>query len=317
MTATLRTSSWLTAVPPSVAIEIASHRVTVVEVARSGARTALSRQATEALAPGLVVPALSGTNIHAPAEVSAAIERACLRAGTGVPARAALVLPDSVARVSLLPLEQVPARASDLDQLLRWQIRKATPFPLEQAQISHFPVASDTASTTFATVVARLDVIREYETVVETLGVEPGLVDLASFNVMNAVMGAGACPAGDWLLVHLASEATTLAILRGDALLFYRHRTAVDTETLGSLVHQTAMYHEDRLGGGTFAGVWVSGAGEATDDARRQLAERLRVEVQVVDARTAAERDVTPAVSFDQLDALAAPIGVLIRGRAA
>jgi Tfp pilus assembly PilM family ATPase len=317
MTATVRTSSWLTSVPPAVAIEIASHRVTVVEVARSGARTTISRQATEALAPGLVVPALSGTNVPSPAEVAAAIERACLKAGTGVPKRAALVLPDSVARVSLVPLEQVPARASDLDQLLRWHVRKSTPFPLEQAQLGHFPVAEVAGSTTFATVVARRDVVREYESVVEGLGVEPGLVDLASFNVMNAVMGPGAAPAGDWLLVHLASEATTLAILRGPALLFYRHRTAVDTETLGSLVHQTAMYHEDRLGGGAFAGVWVSGAGEATDDARRQLAERLGVAVQVVDARGTVGRDVAPLVSFDDLDALAAPVGVLIRDRAA
>jgi Tfp pilus assembly PilM family ATPase len=316
MTATVRTSSWLTPVPPAVAIEIASHRVTVVEVARSGARTTISRQATEALAPGLVVPALSGTNLPSPAEVTAAVERACLRAGTGVPGRAALVLPDSVARVSLVALEQVPSRASDLDQLLRWHVRKATPFPLEQAQLSHFPVAEDAGSTTFAIVVARRDVIREYESAVEALGVEPGLVDLASFNVMNAVIGAAASPPGDWLLVHLASEATTLAILRGAALLFYRHRTAVDAETLGSLVHQTAMYHEDRLGGGAFAGAWVSGAGQQTDDARRQIADRLGVAAEVVDARLTGEGGTRPA-SFDELDALAAPVGVLIRDRAA
>jgi len=45
---------------------------------------------------------------------------------------------------------------------------------------------------------------------------------------MNTVIGAGAAPDGDWLLVHLASEATSLAILRGRSLMFYRHRTAID-----------------------------------------------------------------------------------------
>ncbi len=32
--------------------------------------------------------------------------------------------------------EQVPARAQDLAQLIRWQVRKAAPFPIEEAQVS-------------------------------------------------------------------------------------------------------------------------------------------------------------------------------------
>ena len=34
---------------------------------------------------------------------------------------------------------------------------------------------------------------------------------------MNAVMSAGAASPGDWLVVSLAAEATTLAIMRGAA----------------------------------------------------------------------------------------------------
>ena len=93
-----------------------------------------------------------------------------------------------------------------------------------------------------AGVVSRRDVVAEYEAVAAAVGIHAGIVDLASFNVMNAIVGVGGQVAGDWLLVHLAAEATTLAILRGDQLMFYRHRTAVDEEPLGALVHQTAMY---------------------------------------------------------------------------
>jgi hypothetical protein len=152
--------------------------------------------------------------------------------------------------------------------------------------------------------------------VLETLGIHAGLVDLASFNVMNVVIGGGA-PAGDWLFVHLASEATSLAILRGRSLMFYRHRTAVDEEPLGSLVHQTAMYHEDRLGGGGFAAAWVSGAGHLTDDARREVGDRLGIEAGLVDVRPAAGMGRGTSVAADELDALAAPVGLLIRDSAA
>lgn len=317
MRSSVRTPAWLASAPPTIAIEIASRRVTVVELSRSGGRTTILRQATEPLPPGAVVPALSGTNLVAADQVTAAVERACLRAGTGTPSRVALVVPDSTARVSLLPLEQVPPRAKDLDEVIRWQARKSTPFALEDAQLTYFPVASDGTATTFAAVVARRDVVKEYEDALASLGIYAGLVDLASFNVMNAVMGAGAPAAGDWLLVHLASEATTLAILRGQSLLFYRHRTAVDEEPLGSLVHQTAMYHEDRLGGGGFAGAWVCGAGTGVDDARRQVAGRLGVPATPVDVRPAAAMGDGPEPSLDQLDALAAPVGVLIRETAA
>jgi len=43
---------------------------------------------------------------------------------------------------------------------------------------------------------------------------------------MNAVVGAGAAPTADWLLICMAHEGTTIAILRGGQLMFYRHRAS-------------------------------------------------------------------------------------------
>jgi Tfp pilus assembly PilM family ATPase len=315
----VRIPSWLTPAPPTVAIEMASRRVTVAAVSGTSGRLAVTGQASEPLVPGLIAPALVGTNIPDPEAVAAALGRAFASAGLADPGRAALVVPDSAAPVSLVTLEQVPSRAADLDQLLRLQIRKSTPFPLDAAQISHVVVARAAGGTTFAVVVARRDVIAEYEGVAARLGIHTGLVDLASFNVMNAIIGAGVSGTGDWLLVHLASEATTLAIVRGDALMFYRHRTAVDEEPLGALVHQTAMYHEDRLGGGGFARAWISGAGRAGEDARAQLRDRLGIPVETVDVRPAADlrTSASAGATVDYLDAMAASVGVLLRDRAA
>ena len=313
----MRRSSWLAAAPPTVAIEIASHRVTVVGIATAAAATSVVGHATEEIPDGIVVPALSGSNVTQPDVVASALRRALERAGLASARRAALIVPDSVARVSLVVLDEVPARADDLDQLVRWQLRKSTPFAIEDAQVTHFPASVQGSTTTLAAVVARRDVVSEYEAVAGAAGIHAGIVDLASLNVMNAIIGAGAAAPGDWLLVHLAAEATTLAILRGDQLLFYRHRTAVDEEPLGSLVHQTSMYHEDRLGGAAFERVWLSGGGSGVESARADISARLGVPAETLDIRNAAALKDRLDVSVDLIDAVTAPVGILIRDRQA
>jgi len=314
-----RKSSWLAPVPPTVAIEIAAGRVTVAELSGGPANAVVSAFASESIPANAVVPALTGPNITDVAVVADALGRALERAGLGSPRRAALVVPDSVARVSLLNFEQLPGRSSDLDQLIRWQLRKATPFPIDDAQVSHFKASADGTATTLAAVIARKDVIAQYESVTNRLGIHAGVVDLASFNIMNAVIGAGSAPAEDWLLVCLATDATTIAIMRGENLMFYRHRTG-DEEPLSALVHQTAMYHEDRLGGTKFARVWLAGAslaGGSAAQARREISDRLNVPAEAVDVRPAAGLPSQVSPLPDIMDALAAPVGVLLRERRA
>jgi Tfp pilus assembly PilM family ATPase len=314
-----RKSSWLTPVPATVAIEIAAGRVTVAELSGGAANAVVSAFASESIPTNAVTPALTGPNIPDVGVVAEALGRALERAGLGSPRRAALVVPDSVARVSLLNFEQLPGRSSDLDQLIRWQLRKATPFPIDDAQVSHFKASADGTATTLAAVIARKDVISQYEAVTNKLGIHAGVVDLASFNIMNAVIGAGSAPAEDWLLVCLATDATTIAIMRGESLMFYRHRTG-DEEPLSALVHQTAMYHEDRLGGTKFARVWLAGAslaGGSAAQARREITDRLNVPAEAVDVRPAAGLPSQVSPLPDIMDALAAPVGVLLRERRA
>jgi len=277
----------------------------------------VSAYASEPLPEGAVTPSLSGINIAQAEPVIATLQRALEHAGLGATKRAALVVPDSVARVSLLHFDQAPARAQELDQLVKWQLKKATPYPLEEALVTHAQSSSAATGLSVAAVVARRDVIAQYESVAAAVGIHAGLVDLASLDVMNAIVAAGASVAGDWLLVHLAAEATTLAIVRGTTLMFYRHRTAVDEETLSALVHQTAMYHEDRLEGRAFERVWLCGGGAAADEARWQISSRLGVPVEAVDVRPAADLRDRASTTPEVLDALAAPVGLLIRERRA
>jgi Tfp pilus assembly PilM family ATPase len=212
-----------------------------------------------------------------------------------------------------------PAKAADAEQLIRWQLKKSTPYPIDEGQVTWSKAHELGNGIVVAAVVARRDIVAEYEAVASDVGVHAGLVDLASFNVMNAVIGAGAATAGDWLLVTLAPEGTTLAIGRGADLMFYRHRASVDEEPLSALVHQTAMYHEDRLGGTRFSRVWLcgGGVGREADQVRVEINKRLGVPVEAVDVRAAAELGGRITATTEVLDALAAPVGVLVRDRKA
>ncbi|HXT71794.1 MAG TPA: pilus assembly protein PilM [Vicinamibacterales bacterium] len=311
-------SSWFAPTPPTIAVELASRRLTVVELGR-GASSPLVGYASEPLPPGALSPAPSGPNIQNPSAVLEALKRGLDRAGVRKSARVALVIPDNAARVSLLPFEQLPSKSADVDQLIRWKLKKSTPFPIEDAQIAWFVAHKSETGPMVAATVARRDVVAQYESVATAAGLHAGIVDVASFNVMNAVIGAGGAPASDWLLVTLAPEATTLTIGRGSDLMFYRHRAAVEEEGLSALVHQTAMFHEDRLGGTKFSRVWLCGGGLGTgaDDVRREIRDRLNVPVEVVDVRQASEMGSKINASTDVLDALAAPIGALLRDRKA
>ena len=305
--------------PPNVAVEMASRRLTVLEVGRGAKGLSVVGYASEPLPDDAIVPALTGVNIANVPAVAESLRRALERAGIRAASRAALIVPDSIARVSLLPFEQLPSKPADVEQLIRWQLKKATPFPIDDAVVSWVPAHKTTTGPVLAATVARRDVVAQYEAVASAVGMHTGIVDLASFNVMNAVIGAGAAPASDWLLVALAAEGTTLAIGRGADLMFYRHRTTVEEESMSALVHQTAMYHEDRLGGSRFSRVWLcgGGTGQPAEQARREISARLNVPVEVVDVRGAAELGAKMGTSTDVLDALAASVGVLLRDRKA
>jgi hypothetical protein len=231
----------------------------------------------------------------------------------------ALVLPDSVAKVSLIRFEKVPPKLSDLEQLIRWQMRKAAPFRIEDAQVAWQPgVAIPGGGREYIVTVARRDIVLSYERACEAAGTHAGIVDLASFNHVNAVLAAGRTP-GDWLLVHVAADYTTLAVVRGDDVVSFRNRTGGGQEDLVELVHQTAMYHEDRLGGGGFSRVVLSGASvlgiEETERLRRLLYERIGLKVELPDFRSAVSMRDRIAASAELLDALAPCVGVLLRER--
>ena len=120
---------------PAVAVEIASGRVSAASLDWRGSQPVIAAHAVEMLPPSVLVPSLAAVNIHDRPAVLGALGRVLERVGR--PRRIGLILPDVIAKVSIVRFEQVPSSAQDLDQLVRWQVRKTAPFPAEDAQISY------------------------------------------------------------------------------------------------------------------------------------------------------------------------------------
>ena len=286
----MNSRSLLASTRPRVAVGIAADRVMAISVARGGGAPIITAHASEALPAGAIGPLLNGANIADRTSVTRALQRVFERMGQR-PRRVALAVPDPIGKVSLLRFEKVPARGDDLEQLIRWQLKKAAPFKIEEGQVSWSRgVALDGGGREFVVVVTRRDVVREYEAACEGAGSQAGLVDLASLNVINAALAGHERPSGDWLLVHVTSHCATMVILRGGDLIFYRSRGEEAEGNLAGLVHQTAMYYEDRLGGTGFSRVVLVGAAaayagmESGDWLRRNLEERLHTDVQIMRA---------------------------------
>ena len=305
--------SWLAGAPPDAAIEIAPDGVSIAVLGSRGAEAVVQGYGSAELQPGALAPSLTSHNVVDRAAIAQALRTACDRAGHK-PRRAALIIPDLAARVSLVRFDQVPSRRDDLDQLIRWQIRKSLPFPLEEASITHSAGARLESGREFIVVAARKDVVAEYD----DAGIHAGLVDLATMAVANLYL-AGGTPSGDWLIVHMRPEYTSIAIVRGSDLIFFRNQAESDAEPLADVVHQTVMYYQDRLAGQRFSKVLAggrSGLAGGVEAAARDIESRLGTVVEALDPTTIVPLVDRISVTARQGAALAPLVGMLLRSRA-
>ena len=306
-----------TASAPAASIEIAADRVTGLTLGR-GRRQEVTAVVTEPLPDGALKPTANATNIADPAIVGEAVGRVLAQL-PGSPTRVALVVPDSAAKVSLMMFEQIPGRTADLDQMVRWQARKTVPFRVEDAQVSYTPgLPTEGGGRELIVSLMRRDIVEEYEAVCASAGGHAGVMDLASFSLVNAVLVGNVTDGSDWLLVHVAHGYSTIAIVRQGQLILFRNRPAEGDGNLADLVHQTTMYYEDRLDGGGFGRAFLAAsavnttAGEAAI-LRRSLETRLGTPVEAIDLGVAEVNGEGPAGVLPDL--MAAALGLLLRER--
>ena len=238
-----RIAGWLDAMPhPPLAIEVAPDRVAAAHWSRAGS---LDMFAVESLPPGAIVPSAVEINLVNSAAVKAAVSKACHRLRSR-DEDVALVLPDPVIRVFVQHFEDFPRTAEEAIPMLRWKLKKSVPFEADETVISYMRQAPRETGVDVVTGLARLRIIREYESLAEGAGLHPGVVlssSLAAIAILDDEKPT--------LLARVSGSSLTTAIVRTGVLCGYRctelptYGTDLTPQMLLEEIFPVAAYYQD------------------------------------------------------------------------
>jgi len=272
-----RIEHWLHAMPhPSVVVEIGGPYVAVARSAGKGGH--LEGVAVESLPAGAVMPSPVEENVTQPDAVRSALRKVLSRVEPGG-APVALLLPDPVVRVFILPFDTLPRRASDALPLLRWRLKKSVPFDVEETVVSWMRQAGRDGGLEVVTAVARQPIVREYESLIESFGARVGVVMSSTLASLPLLEERGAT-----LLVRLCGKILTTVVVRGANLCVYRSTevrsdaAALEPQAMLDEVFPAVAYYQDSWGE-TIDRARLSGFGDREALFGTALSEELKIPV--------------------------------------
>lgn len=302
-----RVARWLEATPhPPLAIEIGLDSVAGARWTRTGGVEGFS---VEVLPPGALVPSAVETNIINPAALKSAISGVCstLRAKDE---SVALILPDPVIRVFVQHFDDFPRSKEEADPMLRWKLKKSVPFEVDETLISHMRQAPREAGVDVVTALARLRIIREYESLAEAAGLHPGVVLSSSLAAIALVEEHKPT-----LLARVSGPSLTTAIVREGVLCGYcctelpARGADLTPHMLLEDIYPVAAYYQDTWQEGIQL-VRVAGLGARLPEFVQPLEEEFHCEVRSLlqaglsdgripsDARAMADRELDGLVGW-------------------
>ena len=259
----------------AVAIEVAPERVAAARWSRTGS---LDGFAVESLPAGTVVPSAVEANIINGSAVKTAVATVCDR----LRARdedVALILPDTVIRVFVQHFEDFPRSTAEAVPMLRWKLKKSVPFEADETLISYMRQAPRESGIDVVTALARLRIIREYESLIEGVGLHPGVVMSSSLAAISLLEDEKAT-----LLARVSGSALTTAIVRRGVLCGYRctelpaHGVDLTPQMLLEEIFPVAAYYQDTWLESIQA-VRVAGLGSRLPEFVRPLEEEFHCQV--------------------------------------
>jgi type IV pilus assembly protein PilM len=162
------------------------------------------------------------------------------------PRRAALILPDYSARVSVLDFDSFPSDSAEQLSLVRFRIKKTVPFDVESAAIGFHPqtIANGGKRVEVVAAVVALEVVARFEAPFRAAGFQPGMVTVSALSAL-ALAPAG----GLTVMARISGKTLTVCVLDRGHLKLLRCvelDTANIEEVLG-ILYPTFAYIEDEL----------------------------------------------------------------------
>jgi type IV pilus assembly protein PilM len=257
-----RLSRWLDAMPhPHLAIEFAPDRV----AAARWKGNSVDEFAVETLPPAALVPSAVEANVINASALKSAMANIVSR----LRARdedVALILPDPVIRVFVQHFDEFPRSSQEAIPMLRWKLKKSIPFEADETVISYMRQPARAEGVDIVTALARLRILREYESLAEGADLHPGVVLSSSLAAISLLEDNKAT-----LLARVSGVSLTTAIVRGGVLCGYRctelpaHSGDITPKMLLDEIYPVAAYYQDTWSEG-IGSVRVAGLGARLPD---------------------------------------------------
>ena len=199
------------------------------------------------------------------------------------PGRVSLVIPDNMAKISILQLPERPPSHRELQELVRAKMRRAVPFRLDDVAISYQLTPGEGSAVGVLVVLVPRALVERLESAFEAIGARAGLIDLATPNLLNLVrtqIERFGAEGGDVALLNCAERYFSLVITRDEQVIFYRCKTFAMTADgspgpNGSLSREVAhsfAYYREKLGGEGIGSVLLRSTSVPEDVVAEQLA---------------------------------------------
>jgi Tfp pilus assembly PilM family ATPase len=287
---------------PLAACEVSKGCVSFARLSRRGEHLSLEDFTVEPLAAGALSISMVEEHVRDPEALSAAVGRAARRIG-GKGGKVSLVLPDGTTKLSILEMETPPRSRREMAELVSWQLKKVTPYPIEEGRIAYHrfgrPVAADGEGGLHRVMVAiiRRAILEQYERCLAAAGLQPGLVDISSNNVYNLfqekiereMRGRGDC-----MLVNCEDEGFSLFILAGSVPFIYRGKSSSGQEEekadmgydhglVMREIRASLLYYTEKLEKPGLERIYLRGTGLQVLDLRDRLERELGLPAEILD----------------------------------
>lgn len=257
--------------PPELVFELSEGGVAV-----SKTSDPLSK-AFHALPPGVISASPLRDNVTQPEVLAAAVLAAAPANGNRKRRRAAVILPDYCARLSVLDFDNFPDKPEDQMALVRFRIKKTVPFDVDSAAIRY--KAQSTRDVVVAATPA--DIIARYEAPFRAAHIQPGFVTISSLACLELVKAEGIQVIG-----KINGHVLTVMVFQNDVIKLIRslELTEFTISEIAADLYPTFVYVEDQFGARADK-LLLSGFGGLEEEARKQFYSEIGVPVDVLQSR--------------------------------
>jgi type IV pilus assembly protein PilM len=202
--------------------------------------------------PGVVTPALQNEALF-----SDVLRR--MKLETGKWDKVSILLPDSWFRMNIIELQELPERAAEAAEVIRWSLRRTMPIDPSELRLS-FEVLGRTPPRILA--VSAVEVtIAAIERLFAAAGIEIILIEPAGLNIWNAITSREAVTTRDRIFFYIRDHDFTTAVFRGAQPLFIRSRNLDGERTLQQEIKLSATYLRETLQTTSVENCYVAGNG--------------------------------------------------------